>query len=250
MDRLAGLLPNLLELTLNNVGSAVGPRRKAIFREVTALVEERGKRLMKLKLSNNNLSTDPVVTQQLGFSIETTRALQLLDLQWAKLTPKNLETLGESLLYRLKSLRMLNLSYNKLVFEEGHPDYGPSVGFLELLKQFLETSLVINHVKLSGMNYGKGQLIDFCRALYSCPLMLSVHLNDNEITRDSELMNELLDIFGLGEEELVLVNRAVPPRNDTKGRVQNKIGRAEGRGKEVGVRVTSGVRWGTRKQKA
>jgi len=59
--------------------------------------------------------------------------------------------------------------------------------------------------------------MELCTALFSCPLLLSVHLNDNEITRDDELMNELLDIFGLSEEELIQVYRLFPTKKTTKG---------------------------------
>lgn len=36
---------------------------------------------------------------------------------------------------------------------------------------------------------------------------MSIHLNDNEINSDPELMQEILDIFGLRLEDLVELNR-------------------------------------------
>ena len=38
-------------------------------------------------------------------------------------------------------------------------------------------------------------------------LLMSVHLNDNEINQDRELMEDVLDIFGLREEDLIELNR-------------------------------------------
>lgn len=38
--------------------------------------------------------------------------------------------------------------------------------------------------------------------------MLAVHLNDNDINRDAKFMSDLLDVFGLGEIDLVEINRS------------------------------------------
>jgi hypothetical protein len=38
--------------------------------------------------------------------------------------------------------------------------------------------------------------------------MLAVHLNDNDITRDAKFMYQLLEIFGLGEVDLVEISRS------------------------------------------
>jgi len=87
--------------------------------------------------------------------LEGSKVLQNIDLSWAKLTPKNLEQISFALLNKIKSIRMINFSYNKLNFDDDHFEYYHSVNFLENIKQFLGTSVVLNHVKLSGMNFGK-----------------------------------------------------------------------------------------------
>lgn len=38
--------------------------------------------------------------------------------------------------------------------------------------------------------------------------MLAVHLNDNDINRDAKFMYDLLDVFGLGEPDLIDINRS------------------------------------------
>ena len=38
--------------------------------------------------------------------------------------------------------------------------------------------------------------------------MLAVHLNDNDINRDAKFMYDLLDVFGLGENDLIDINRS------------------------------------------
>ena len=42
----------------------------------------------------------------------------------------------------------------------------------------------------------------------SCPLLMSVHLSDNGANGDYVLLNEVLNLFNLGESDLHEVNRA------------------------------------------
>ena len=39
--------------------------------------------------------------------------------------------------------------------------------------------------------------------------MLAFHLNDNDINTDNKFMLRILDIFGLGEEDLLDTNRSI-----------------------------------------
>jgi len=57
------------------------------------------------------------------------------------------------------------------------------------------------------MNISKEELPDLCKEMSQVQLLMSIHLNDNEITRNSELMEELLDIFGIQRDDLIELNR-------------------------------------------
>ena len=75
------------------------------------------------------------------------------------------------------------------------------------LYSLFEKAYVLCHVKLSGMRFGPKPLLDLCNKASKVRLLMSIHLNDNEINSDPELMQEILDIFGLRLEDLVELNR-------------------------------------------
>ena len=101
----------------------------------------------------------------------------------------------------------MNLSYNKLYLEENDHEREQSLQVLNNLNQLFGKSFILCHVKLSGMNFTRPELIQLCKTMFRLPLLMSIHLNDNEINRDQEVLSEILDIFGIGEEDLIELNR-------------------------------------------
>lgn len=75
------------------------------------------------------------------------------------------------------------------------------------LCELFSKSFILCHVKLSGMNFTKNELLELCKIMFRLPLVMSIHLNDNEINRDQETFSEVLDIFGIREEDLIELNR-------------------------------------------
>jgi len=57
------------------------------------------------------------------------------------------------------------------------------------------------------MNFTKIELMELCKIMFRLPLVMSIHLNDNEINRDQEMLSEVLDIFGIREEDMIELNR-------------------------------------------
>ena len=100
------------------------------------------------------------------------------------------------------SLRNLNLSYNSLYFDETNRDLPNSEEFLENFTEFLENTRMLNHLDISGMNFGKEELKALCATLSQSDTLISVHLSDNGLRSDQEMMSEVLDMFGIGENAL------------------------------------------------
>jgi Ran GTPase-activating protein (RanGAP) involved in mRNA processing and transport len=88
-------------------------------------------------------------------------------------------------------IRSLNLSYNQLRNDEA------SDSFIELMSEYLKVTDILNHLDLSGMNFNGDQMREITEYICNSPNLLGVHLNDNGIARDKELMLEILDKFGL-----------------------------------------------------
>ena len=45
------------------------------------------------------------------------------------------------------------------------------------------------------------------------PLLMSVHMSDNEVYRDYSMMNDILNLFNMGEADLHEVNRSQNPQH-------------------------------------
>ena len=109
----------MLELRLNNVKVVHGDT------VITELLDgfcnfSTSPYLMKLALTNNNLSSEKTVVA-LCDNLAVKKHLQKLDLSWSSLGPYALRDITESLIER-KSLRDLNLSYNILRFSKLLPE--------------------------------------------------------------------------------------------------------------------------------
>ena len=72
--------------------------------------------------------------------------------------PKELAILSISLSQHSKNLRNINLSYNRLNFDEAGEAKVQSERFLTNLEEFFEQSKFVNHVNFSGMNLKRKQI--------------------------------------------------------------------------------------------
>lgn len=89
IPKVVELVPNLIELVLNNIGD-VG--KKSLCTLLSELVYN-CRLLMRLKLSNINLNHSEIVNN-ICVIIETKSNLQYLDLSWGSLSPKLLRQIA------------------------------------------------------------------------------------------------------------------------------------------------------------
>jgi len=83
----------------------------------------------------------------------------VLDLSWCKLVPKDLAEITSCLADNAFALRNINLSYNKLDFDErNEKDYEESEAFMDGIEQFLIEAMFVNHVNFSGMGLQEKQV--------------------------------------------------------------------------------------------
>lgn len=80
--------------------------------------------------------------------------------------------------------------------------------FLENLSKFLKQSILINHLKLQGMSLTRYAVHKVVESVANSPLLISLHLSDNDINRDYKYLNEVLNYFDLGEDDLHEANRS------------------------------------------
>mgnify|MGYP003854278695 CR=1 FL=1 len=81
----------------------------------------------------------------------------MINFSWAQFSCEHLSMISSCLCDRVLSLRSIDFSFNRLNFNEelNQNEYYFSQKFVEGLNEFLEKSILINHLKLSGMNYSQ-----------------------------------------------------------------------------------------------
>ena len=134
---------------------------------------------MKLKMSNMNLRNSNFINNLC--SIFDKNKLIYLDISWASLKSKELNTIVWNLKNYGNNMRNLNLSYNDLDFTEGSTNYNDSISYMVNIEKFLQRANFINHINLSGMNYGPTQILELLKMLNNCQYLLGIHLSDNNI---------------------------------------------------------------------
>ena len=73
-----------------------------------------------------------------------------------------------------------------------------------------EKQKFLSHVNFSNMNFDKDNLIKLATQLKnSCIYLIGIHLSNNNITQDKDYYYEVLEIFNLGEEDVVEINRSM-----------------------------------------
>lgn len=73
------------------------------------------------------------------------------------------------------------------------------------LKSLFRQAILVNHVNMSGMGFGKvpDLFIDFAKSIAACPLMMGIHLNDNGLwTTEFGKLVELLDMFAISQDDI------------------------------------------------
>ena len=59
------------------------------------------------------------------------------------------------------------------------------------------------------MGLKRDQILKISEHVVKCPLMLSIHMNDNDINTDNNFLLEVLNVYALGEEDLLDTHRSV-----------------------------------------
>lgn len=111
---LTQLVDGLRELQLTNISRG---GFKLHIDQLLGRVHVRSLVIQKLKLSNINLLDDSIQDRLVQLLL-TKRTLWQLELSWCKLGPKQLVMLAKALVDVPNQLKILNLAYNSLVFEE------------------------------------------------------------------------------------------------------------------------------------
>lgn len=226
MARLRSLIPNLFEFTLNNINFVPGVDERGrswtsqeLLEEVLDIAAASGDKIIKLKVSKINLRGG-MAMKLITEVLFTARNMILLDISWAKLMPKELAALTKALAGNCRSMRNLNLSYNRLNFDGADKtQVAYSEAFLSHLEEWIDIARFVNHVNFSGMNLKAAQLSRIIQLLKRCQFLLGFHLSDNDITKCKwnskindhdyeETFYECTEEFGLTEEDLIAVNRS------------------------------------------
>ena len=131
--------------------------------------------------------------------------LLLFDISWSKLIPSQLLRISEVLkdedAHPIRTLRNLNLSYNSLHFDEtinSEEEPLASQQFIDNLIEYINTSTVLNHIDISGMNLGRdyhpeqfqylhdiehhtsdAPILPLAVALSQNDSLLGIHMSDN-----------------------------------------------------------------------
>ena len=61
---------------------------------------------------------------------------------------------------------------------------------------------MLNHLDLSGMRLEPAIIKQLAYAIIEAPVLMSLHLSDNNLFYDKESKQEILDIFGLYDHDL------------------------------------------------
>ena len=125
MLRLEKIIPHLFELVLNGIHfvvSRVNGKNYSlhdIMYRILLATTKSYTRMMKLKITNINLNTfNYDLVKILIDTTQVAKNMIFLDLSWTKLYPKDMAELAFYLADHGKSMRNLNLSYNKLEFRK------------------------------------------------------------------------------------------------------------------------------------
>ena len=121
MGRLIRLIPNMVELVLENINFVGGKDENGTYFSGLDILDRIvlstiGLRMMKLKISNNTISNQYLFLKHIKDTLKISKNMILLDLSWSKMCPKDLAKLSYILLKNKPGLRNLNLSYNSLNF--------------------------------------------------------------------------------------------------------------------------------------
>ena len=155
LEVLRKLIPQLTNIQLHNVPFVNGFNHELLI-QLTDELSYNTQMLMKLRISSINLNHRQIV-DTLCQIITSTRVLQMINFSWAQFSCEHLSMISSCLCDRVLSLRSIDFSFNRLNFNEelNWNEYYFSQKFVESLNEFLEKSILINHLKLSGMNYSQ-----------------------------------------------------------------------------------------------
>lgn len=121
--------------------------------------------------------------------LHSRKNLQFVDFSDSCLKPRHLMEITKELADMYRQLRDVTLSYNMLDFnKEDSEDFRHSNQTIEHLKILCHRAKIMNHINLSGMGIVPDKMLSLCEAMSKCALLMGIHLNDNGLTNDFELM--------------------------------------------------------------
>ena len=215
MELILDMIPLLNEIHFSQLKMDLN---KDIMREMCSHFYSNGQSLMKLTLSNINLNDNKIIEDICNIlSSKYQKFVHHIELSWCSLTPKHLVGLVEEVRYCHENIRSLDLSYNSLYFNQNEgansqtqqEDLNHSIAFVDLLCEYLVKQDMLNFLNISGMNFGREQIVKICNHIARSKFLLSVHMNDNGIRfsegtgkitldqREAPFVDQLKDIFGV-----------------------------------------------------
>lgn len=68
---------------------------------------------------------------------------------------------------------------------------------MENLDLLFKHGVILNHFNASGLNFTADKIKQLCQSVSQNNMLMSIHLNDNNISLNPTLMLDILDIFGI-----------------------------------------------------
>lgn len=169
--------------------------------------------------------------------LETRPLILSLDISWARLPPKHLDQIISVLNDKSEhTIRNLNFSYNCLIqppkdenayYDENDVNYEASEDFVDNLCEFMQKNEALYHLDVSGMNFADEQIVQIAQTASQSEGLIAIHMSDNGIRTDKELLGEILDIFGLSEQifrdRQYKLNNPVSNPKDLRGIIKNQM---------------------------
>ena len=84
-----------------------------------------------------------------------------------------------------------------LYFDDNNKEYDNSEFFQETIGEYIQKSVRLNHIDLSGMGFTRDFILPVCVAISASFSLIAAHLNDLGLNGDRELALEILDMFAI-----------------------------------------------------
>ena len=171
---------------------------------------------MKLKVTNLQIQMQKFdLIENMSKTIKVAKNMIMLDLSWSQLQPQDLYEISVALTTDTYALRNLNLSYNKLQFQNdenklvvNQKDVKYSEAFMENMITFMYEALFINHINFSGMNFDFDKIMHLLKIIKKCNFIIAIHLNNNGLALNTNYFKQIMKLFNIKEADLVACGRS------------------------------------------